>query len=82
MKYEIIPYRVWVRDDGRKASIYGAVPWTSQADKARWEMREYGFTVRNPVTGEVGACRPPFTTMEEAEMYVSKYDAPNHSYGL
>jgi len=80
-QFEVIEYKLWLRDDGAKASLYGACPWSSQAEKARWRVVSAGWTVRNPVTGEVGACRPPFATKALAEEFAAKHAAPTYSYG-
>jgi hypothetical protein len=77
MNYEVIPSRVWIRDDGARASIYGAVPWVGDAEKARWKIVDQGWTVRNPRTGEVGVGRPPSATKEEAEALAAKLGRPS-----
>lgn len=33
---------------GRTASIYGAVPWRSNAERAEWEIVSNGFSFRRP----------------------------------
>ena len=72
-KYEVIPAVLWRRDDGASASIYGALPWRSEAEKARWKREEVGFTVRNPHTNEVGIGRAPWATRGEAEAFAAKH---------
>ncbi len=75
--YEVIPSKSWQRDDGAKASIYGAVPWVSEAEKARWAVVDQGWTVRNPRTGEVGTGRPPFPSYEAAAAFAAKLGRPS-----
>lgn len=69
MKYQVIESRVWIHTTGRRVSIYGASPWTSPADKPNWSIHSEGWTVRNPLTGEVGACRTPWATREAAQLW-------------
>jgi len=68
-KYEVIESRVWQSASGRKVSIYGALPWRSEAERLAdgWQIVSQGWTVRNPHTGEVGICRVPWKTREEAQ---------------
>lgn len=77
MKYEVIPSRAWVRDDGKRASIYGSVPWVSDAEKARWQVVDQGWTVRNPLTGQVGMCRPPFANWDAAAAFAAQLGRPS-----
>lgn len=70
-RYEVVPHRVWRRDDGRTASVYGSLPWVSADEEKRWGLVEEGFTVYNPLTGEYGAGRPPFPTLEAAQAFAA-----------
>lgn len=72
MNYEVIPYRVWVRDDGMQASIYGGLPYVSDAEKARWKVEQVGWSVRNPNNGQIGIGRKPCASKEEAEALAAK----------
>jgi hypothetical protein len=74
-KYEVIESRRYVRDDGAKASIYGACPWQSAAEEARWKIETVGYTVRNPYTGQVGIGRAPWKTSEEAQAFANQFPA-------
>jgi hypothetical protein len=76
--YEVVPARLWVRDDGATASIYGAVPWVSEVEKARWAIVLKGFTVRNPLTGQVGVGRPPEATVELAQALAKRLGRPSN----
>lgn len=69
-RYEVIEHCVWLRDDGRRASIYGACPWTSDADKLRWVIFSDGYTVRDNVSNTVGLGHVPWKTKVEAELWV------------
>lgn len=71
-RFEVIPYRVWLRDDGKQASLYGAVPYLSDAEKARWQVVERGWTVRDNHFNTVGMGRTPFATREEAQAFITK----------
>lgn len=47
------------------ASLYGACPWTSDADKQAWVLEVVGWTWRN-ADGTIGLGRVPAKTREEA----------------
>lgn len=76
-RYEVIPSRVWQRNDGARASIYGALPWVHPAEEKRWRMIEVGWTVLNPLTNEVGMGRPAFETREQAQAFADQLGAPS-----
>jgi hypothetical protein len=73
MRYEVVESKLWVRDDGRTASPYGANPWTSDAERPRWTLQVKGWTVRNPHTGEVGVGRTPWANREDAERFAAEH---------
>jgi len=79
--FEVIESRVWKHTSGRTASIYGACPWVAQSDAPNWQIVTRGWTVRNPHTGEVGACRPPFATKEEAQAFAERVQPSRSGYG-
>jgi hypothetical protein len=81
MSYEVIESRQWRHTSGRTASIYGAAPWTAESDKPNWEVVSRGWTVRNPHTGQVGACRQPWATREEAEAWAADKTPSRIGYG-
>lgn len=63
---EVIPakrYRNII--DGRTCSIYGAVPWYSDSDKANWKIEQYGYTWRTD-QGTIGLGRVPASTYNDA----------------
>jgi hypothetical protein len=70
--FQVIEARRYVHKSGRTASIYGAAPWRSEAEALDWRSEVTGWTVRNPYTGEIGACRPPFATRGEAEAFAAR----------
>lgn len=81
-KYEVIPYSVWVRDDGAQASIYGGLPYVSDAEKARWKVEQVGWSVRNPNNGQIGIGRKPCASEAEAIALVEKLgNAPILGFG-
>lgn len=72
--YEVIESKVWKHKiTGQTASIYGACPWVRASDKDNWEIVATGWTVRNPYTNEIGVCRPPWKTLEEAEEFARNH---------
>jgi len=74
MRYEVMECRRLVNTKtGQTASIYGSAPYYTDEDKLNWEMRTVGWTVMNPYTGEIGACRKPFETRKEAEEFAEKF---------
>ena len=74
-RYEIIPAKRWVHTDGRTASIYGAVPYTSEAEQASWSIQSVGFTIRDNKTNTVGLGRKPFASMDDAQAVLTKLGA-------
>lgn len=77
-RYQVVESQVWQRDDGAKASIYGACPWTSAADKPRWQIVRNGYTIRDNRLGTVGIGRPPFKTHAEAQGWIDAREG-NHA---
>lgn len=71
---EIIPSRRWRHKSGKAASIYGAVPYVSEAEKADWHIETSGWTWRKS-DGTVGLCRPPAATREEAVEIANRVNA-------
>jgi len=74
-RFEVIESKVWQRDDGRTASIYGAVPWVSPVEEKRWKMITRGYTVRDNERGTAGIGRQPWATRAEAQAWVDKETA-------
>ena len=81
MRYEVIESKAWVHTSGRRASIYGAAPWTAESDRANWQIVSQGWTVRNPHNGQVGACRQPFATRDEAQAFADRVTPSRICYG-
>ncbi len=74
--YTIIESKQWRNSKtGATASIFGSVPYCSDADKPDWKLETKGFTVRNERTGVVGIGRAPFTTREEAQAWIDSRKA-------
>jgi hypothetical protein len=80
-KYEVIPSRRWRHVSGKTASVYGAAPWVHSAEAADWHVEESGWTLVNPYNGEIGACRRPFATKEEAEKFAAEHRPSRLSFG-
>lgn len=72
--YDVIESKVWQHDDGRRVSIYGAVPWQGPAQRERWNMVTVGWTVREQRTGQVGIGRKPWATEQDARQWVQSRD--------
>lgn len=68
--FEPVPYRVYVRDDGKRASIHGAVPWTSDAEKPLWHLETIGYTVYHKKAGTYGIGRKPWDTLEQCQAWI------------
>jgi hypothetical protein len=71
-RFEVIESKVWKRNDGATASIYGAVPWLSPGEEKRWKMVSRGYTVRDNDRGTVGIGRQAWATRAEAQAWVDK----------
>lgn len=77
MAGKVIPARRWVHiPSGKSASVYGAVPWRSEVEKADWRIEVFGFTVQH-ADGTVGMGREPFTSEKLAQDWVNSH--PNFS---
>lgn len=68
--FDIVESKRWVCDDGRTASIYGAVPWLSDTERNTWRIQIVGYTVQHKKTGTVGIGRQPWKTLEEAQNWL------------
>lgn len=73
-RYRIIPYKYWEGPNGRKASIYGAVPYRTEAEKKLWEIKTRGFTIEDRHTNTCGMGRPPFKTREDAQRWLDNWE--------
>lgn len=72
---EVIESRAWFNlKTGQCVSLYGSLPYVSDADKADWEIRTRGFTWRNS-NGTIGLGRAPAATREEAEAVMARVNA-------
>jgi len=72
---EVIPARRWRNiKTGMSASLYGAVPWTSNAAKDDWQIEESGWTWRN-ANGTIGLGRAPAATRQEALDVMARVNA-------
>jgi hypothetical protein len=81
-KYEVIPHKLWVHKiTGHRVSIWGASPWCFAADKINWEIKQFGWTVLNPITGIIGICQQPWGTQEAAQAYADTHKPITFSYG-
>lgn len=63
---EIVQSKHWLnRVTGATASIYGSVPYTSEAEKEHWQIVVRGYTWKLD-NGTIGLGRQPAKTMSEA----------------
>ena len=70
-RYEVVPSRCWYNAiTGATASLYGACPWVSDAEKDEWTLTVSGWTIKDNQRGTVGIGRAPFKSEEEAEQYL------------
>lgn len=75
--YEVIESRRWLHTSGATASLHGAVPWHTEAQRAEWIVQHVGYTVRNPITGQVGIGCAPCSTREQAEQLATRLGRPS-----
>lgn len=72
---EVIESKAWKnKRTGATVSIYGAVPYFSEAEKADWEVVTRGFTWRSS-DGTIGLGRAPAATRDEAEAVMNRINA-------
>lgn len=75
-RYEVEESKVWKnKATGATASPYGAVPWTSDRDKANWSLVSQGWTTRDNKSNTVGTGRKPFADKQEAQTLVDKLNS-------
>lgn len=79
--YKVIESRAWRNNQGHTVSIYGALPYSTEAQKIAegWEIVVRGWTVRNPFTNEIGVGRVPWKTREEAQAFADTHTPSRHS---
>jgi hypothetical protein len=70
----------WVCTDGRTASVYGAVPYLTEAEGRTWSVVPVGYTIYNLVTGTRGIGRAPFATEAEALAWIATAEARHAAY--
>ena len=59
---------------GSTASIYGSVPWVTEAERPEWIIEATGWTWACD-NGTIGIGRKPADTKEEAEAIMEKVNA-------
>lgn len=59
--------------NGRTASIYGAHPASSDAERANWVIEARGYTWLTD-HGTIGLCRQPVKTMAEALEVMERFN--------
>lgn len=74
---KVIESKHWVNKvNGRTASIYGAAPYTSESEKAQWEIQKRGYTWLTD-QGTIGLCRMPVATEAEALAIMDRFNNPS-----
>ena len=73
-RYDVIEARRWAHKDGRTASPYGAVPWTTETDSANWHSEVTGWTVFDRQAGTVGIGRAPWQNKADAEAWARTHN--------
>lgn len=69
---EVIERKTWLHTSGARASICGAVPWTSASDKSAWSIVTEGYTVAW-ADGTVGVpTLPSGSTREQAQAVIDR----------
>lgn len=81
VRYQVVPARQWRHANGEVASLYGAVPWTNEVEKANWNVVECGWTVFNPRNGTYGIGRVPWQDRADAEAFAANHAPPAFSMG-
>jgi hypothetical protein len=69
---QAIEAKVWRHTSGRTASVCGACPWTSEAERAAWALVVVGWTIQH-ADGTRGIGRVPFKTREEAQAWIDAH---------
>ena len=73
--YIVVESKIWQhKTTGRRVSIYGACPWTSDAEKADWDLVSPGWTLFNRATNTVGCGRVPWATREAAQAQADEWN--------
>lgn len=70
--YEVVKSFVLKHTSGKTASPYGAAPLGDG-----WQMVHVGWTVKNPLTGQVGIGKPACKSFHEASMLANKLGRPS-----
>ena len=76
---EVIETKHYKHVSGRTASMWGAAPWTSEADRANWTLVPSGWDIIWTGDGTFGRCKPPFKTKEEADAFAAKWNKEEDS---
>ena len=76
-RYEVIESKVWINKvNGRRVSIYGALPWISDSEREQWEIVTQGWTIRDIRENTIGCGRVPWKTQIEAQADADKWNSP------
>lgn len=71
----VVESRMWVNQrTGATASLFGAVPWMSESERADWTVVTRGWTWEL-ANGTVGLGRVPAKTKAEAEEVMRRVNA-------
>jgi hypothetical protein len=79
--YEVSVARRWEnKATGRTASVHGAVPYTSEAEKANWAVATVGYTIFDRRSNTYGIGCAPFATAAEAQAWIDAKEAQEAEY--
>ena len=70
-RFQVETAKKWVNTNGQTASIYGAVPYTSEEDKKNWKIIDVGYTIRDNKTNTVGIGKQPFQSIYDVALIVT-----------
>lgn len=73
--YSVVASQSWERDDGLRASIYGACPWPCESERSRWRVVNNGWTTFDARSNTVGGGRKPFANREDAQALCDRWNA-------
>lgn len=75
-RYEVVASKVWLNAvTGQKVSPYGAIPWTSDAEKTQWKLVNQGWAIYDSFSNTYGCGRPPFENEQDAQALCDKFNS-------
>lgn len=74
LRYQVEEALMWLHTTGRTASITGAVPYASSAEREGWSIASRGWTIRDNRTNTTGMGRVPWKTKAEADAQAAQWN--------